>query len=394
VKGALGTLELELDPAQSDASSREESRRYARQLARDFTYGDPEARRALREVYERLRGFSWGPIQRENLDIGSPRAAAVAEEILFAARNGRLVVRPLSVRNVFVRLEGEEEELLGPSNVERHALDYVFQYPDGSPTSGLDWVLTHPSGKTEKGTFGPHAAIHREDVDPGSYAVTLKEIERVEWSKASAVPNEEVELVARVVGFADGAPAKVRVFRKHDEADDRVLDTIEARVDQGRVECSYRFDDTIAARSSWEGGLELVAELSFDEGKCWAKTIAPLQLALKSLRRVAWASKEIQDGEDAELQIETVGYDDGTKLDAELWRFDDEGDHRKLASLPAVPIAGGRASFALPCAFADGPDSFASSAIGRPGEYFVRVAVDHAVARSRSSQLLLAHRGP
>jgi hypothetical protein len=104
VRGPFSTLELELDPARSDASSRDASLRHARELAFAARSSDREVARVLREVLARLGGTS-------------PRAARaedVTEEILFAVRAGLLAVRPLPVRTVVVTLGPVEDDALGP----------------------------------------------------------------------------------------------------------------------------------------------------------------------------------------------------------------------------------------------------------------------------------------
>ena len=276
---------------------------------------------------------------------------------------------------------------------ESHALDFVFEFADGTPAGGFDYVLVKPDGKREPGKLPSGGTIHRDNVAPGAYTVLLKEVEDVSWDVGKTIPGEEVNIVARVSGFADGASVKVRIFRAYQESDDKVLDTLSGSVQGDKVTVAYKFDDSPKERAAWQGEVELVAEVSLEGGAHWAKTLSPLAITMCSIDRAAWLNRNLEDGDDAELIVDTSGYEDGTKVKAELYWSDAEGDDEKLADLDPVPLAAGSASFKLGCKLDDTAERFASGTIGASGELYAIVSMDHDAKRTRRTPRLIVHGG-
>src|SRR5262249_14593938 len=159
---------------------------------------------------------------------------------------------------------------------------------------------------------GADATIHKAHARPGTYVVTLKEIDAAAWEAREAQAGEAVGLGALVWGFADGTPARVRIFREHEEADGEVIETLDAKVENNRIHLEHTFDET-HVRSAWEQSVALVAELSVESGKYWAKTVRPLQITLKAVH-ASWTNQLVYGPDVAELVVRAHGYKDGTKV--------------------------------------------------------------------------------
>jgi hypothetical protein len=270
---------------------------------------------------------------------------------------------------------------------QKHVLDFVVEYPDGKPAPGYEYVLLHPSGKREDGKLAGDATIHRDGVDPGSYGLHIKEIERVNWDASVASVAEEIPLSATATGFADGTMAKVRIFREYAEADDEVVDTFQATIERDRLATTYRYDDTKSDRKHEQGVVRLVAEVSI--GKYWAKTTRPVELQLKTIVATTWNGTVVHDGATPSLTIEATGYDDGTPVKVKLWRFVPEGDDQEALAIEDATLAGGVAK--LDFTVAEDPD--AKKAIeGRTifwsGEYHAEIEIGADAPRLGVSKFL------
>jgi hypothetical protein len=151
LRSPFGDVEITLHP-RSPLRGQEQiaSERELVRLVHDFTYRDPQARRVVLDIYARLRGLGGGAMGSEgsDLDSGSPRAAAIGEELMLAARRGVLALRRREVRPVWVALEGDAEVVLGPE--EPAETDWVgFQFVEdttGAPVSGIKLAVTLPDG--------------------------------------------------------------------------------------------------------------------------------------------------------------------------------------------------------------------------------------------------------
>jgi hypothetical protein len=88
--GRFRDVEIDVYPASSTAAEREASERELRRLAYELKSRDPQARRLVANVLARLGGASRSTATREweDLDTGSPRADAIAAELLEAGRAG------------------------------------------------------------------------------------------------------------------------------------------------------------------------------------------------------------------------------------------------------------------------------------------------------------------
>src|ERR1700722_16591745 len=94
------SVEIVIHPARPDEAAREASVVELRRLVFDFKYRDPEALRVVLAIHARLSGSS-GP-QVHELDTASPRAEAIAQELLRAARAGVILARRREWRPVAV----------------------------------------------------------------------------------------------------------------------------------------------------------------------------------------------------------------------------------------------------------------------------------------------------
>lgn len=325
----------------------------------------------------------------------SEDSAAMRARVLLALREGRLLLlRGGLDRGTAASAREPEEEVPTASAFEpvTHTLDFVYEYPDGTPVEGLDYTLFDPDLAREAGTLPDDGTIHRDNVRVGTYAVEIKDIERVVWEKRKIRCDEECTLYATVCGIPAGTAARVRIFREFVEGDADVVDTLQASVVGHGLEVPWRYDyATDDARKAEQGMVAFVAEVAFEGGKYWAKTDhRALVVELKTLASVRWSHALVAGGQDAEVTITTLGLADGAEVSLELWTHDATGDDRKLADLPAAQVAAGRALATVrfePAGPDDSPDD-ADGTIHHAGEYFVRARLGGDAPRTARSGLL------
>ena len=272
-----------------------------------------------------------------------------------------------------------------------HKLDFVFEYLDGKPVSGLAYTLIDPDQQRIEGKLGNDGRIHKDDVEVGVWTVELKAVELVQWEKRRIRCNDEVKLYATTSGIAPGASARVRVFREHREAEDEALDEVQTTLAGTSLEYAWKYDwKKDDERRAEQGVISLVAEVALEDGKLWAKSAWPLQVELRTLVSVTWSRDQVADGEDAELEIRTLGIPDGEELRVELWSHDRIGEDRKLADLPPAKVEAGRARARIPYRQAPGderPDERDGS-IHRRGEYYIRVRTQGEARRDARSDVI------
>jgi outer membrane protein OmpA-like peptidoglycan-associated protein len=192
-RGPFGDVEIELHPGSVDAVGREASLRELRPLIYDFKYRQPEARRVVLEVYARLRGLPTSAVRGAafDFDMGSQRAAAVGEELLFAARAGVLVARRREVRSVVVPLDTPPEEVLGPESTTKHIYNVRVVDDTGAAVAGVALSLD-VDGAVESQTTHEAGRVTVEKPAPGTAIVTVTNLDDVreklwpQWSKPVA----------------------------------------------------------------------------------------------------------------------------------------------------------------------------------------------------------------
>ena len=311
------------------------------------------------------------------------RSHVLLERILDEVRSGHKLLVTKDVRPAtggIASWEGEVvdlSDLAEPLPPEDTWVEFVFEYPDGTKVDGLEYVLVDPTDAKEPGTLGKNGTITKRGVAPGDYTVVLKEVERAAWVKARANATDALEIVARTSGYPDGTPVTIKLYRERIESAGDELATVEAEIQGDVVEAVLTYDPAADPHAEpGESIVGLIAEVSVDGGKSWAKTPRALALQLPSLRRVRWGRARVDAGDTVEIVVEAPGHAAGTMVALELWRLDwAEGDS-KVCDIGPVEIGGTEAT--------------AEATIDAPGEYYVVATVDATGASARSDLLWCA----
>jgi hypothetical protein len=210
VRGPLGDVEIELDPASVDAASGEASLRELRRLVYAFKYRDPEARRVVLALYARLRGPGPNAAGRsDDLDAYSPRAAAMGEELLHAARAGRLVARRREVRTVVIPLDTPSDVVLGPESSQDVAADtkswvgLTLVDQTGTPVPNRAYRVIKPDGTTVDGLLDSNGAAMIQGLDPGNCQIWCPYVEPRPETTYTVKDGDHVSGIAQSFGFDD-----------------------------------------------------------------------------------------------------------------------------------------------------------------------------------------------
>ena len=175
VRRPFGDIEIELHPASVDAAMRDASLRELRHLVSDFKYRQPEARRAVLAVHDRMRGFS-GSVSRSEAcgpDTDSHRANAIGEELLVAARSGVIVARRREVRSVVIPLDTPSEAVLGPDSTTKHVYTVFVVDDTGAPVAGAKLTVEIAGDKQDMTTAGSgKVTVDKTVSDTGTVTLT------------------------------------------------------------------------------------------------------------------------------------------------------------------------------------------------------------------------------
>lgn len=286
--------------------------------------------------------------------------------------------------HVLITLRVRRKIVATPAAPVGHWIEFKFVLPDDSPVSSLDYVLVEPGGAQKPGTLGSDGRVDRRNIPAGVYAVLLKEVDRVTWNPGYVRCDDKVRITAQTSGFPSGTPAKVNLYREFHETAADVIQSLQGKVANDRIEVEWKYDYLASeARKNETGLARFIAEVELESGKHWAKSALALQLELRSIEMVAWSKARIEAGETVEVRIETLGFPDDTEVKLELWRFGWNAI-KKAGDLKPVRLAGGEAT--ARCAYASpGSSEFA---ISRSGEYFVTAKITGSVTRTARSDLL------
>jgi hypothetical protein len=297
--------------------------------------------------------------------------------------------RPLATQ--IVKLETNDADIVdladlaeAESEAEDTWVEFVFEYPDGTKVGGLDYILLDPSQKQEPGTLAQSGTITKRGVTPGDYTVVLEEIEYAVWEKARGRVGDELKVIARTSGYPDGTAATIKLYRERTESPGDEIATVEAQVQGDVIEATLQYEAKDDAQKHETGVIGLIAEVSLDGGKAWAKTPRALQLQLETLVGVRWATARAAAGDAVELVVEALGYPPDTQVAIELWRLDFiEGDS-KVCDVGPVPLAGTKAI--ARCTY--GSPGAGDGAIEACGEYYAVATIEGSVTRTARSDLL------
>jgi hypothetical protein len=177
-RAPFGDVVIELNPPSLDAEAREASMRLMRRLIYDFKFRDPEAWRVVLALHARLHGVDARAAGSavQHLDSGSSRASAIGEEVLFAARAGRLVARTREARAVVIPLDTPSQEALGPSSSTSHVYKIYVVDDTGAPVAGAKLTVEIAGDKQDKTTDGSgKVTIEKTVTDSGTVTLTNRE---------------------------------------------------------------------------------------------------------------------------------------------------------------------------------------------------------------------------
>jgi hypothetical protein len=305
------------------------------------------------------------------------------ERILDEVRSGHKLLVTRDVQPPIDAIASWEDQVVDLSDLapapppEDTWVEFVFEYPDGTKVDGLEYVLVDPAASEEAGKLGKNGTITKRGIAPGEYTVVLKEVERAAWVKPRAAATDELQVVARTSGYPDGTPVTIKLYRERIESGGDELATVEAQIQDDVVEAVLTYDPATDPNAEpGESIVGLIAEVSVDGGKSWAKTPTALALQLPTLRSARWVQPRVDAGATVELVVEAVGHAAGTMVALELWRLDWVGGDSKVCDIGPVEIVGTRA--------------VADAKIDDPGEYYVVATVDATKASARSDLLWCA----
>jgi hypothetical protein len=258
-------------------------------------------------------------------------------------------------------------------------IEFDFVYPDNTPVPDVDYLLEDPEGMQEAGKTADDGKIRRDDISEGNYTAILRDVESVQWSTPRIKCDEQVTIKAKLAGYVYGTKAKINIYRELKESKADVVESLDARVENDAILVNWKYKYSATPKQKAESGVvRFIAEVEMEGGKHWGKTAAPLEVELKTIKRVEFASEKIDSGGSVDLIIETLGYASGTSATLELWAVDGFGQFKKSSDLAAVKLSGSKAQ--VRCVYGSGGGAISIKA---EGEYFVVVKIDGRVARSQ-----------
>jgi hypothetical protein len=129
--------------------------------------------------------------------------------------------------------EAEQAEL------EDHFLDVSFTDKGGFPVIGPEYVVRKPDGELLRGPLT--GRIKWVGVEQGNYDILIRAIKMAKWSADEAAIGDTVELLVETAGMDSGEKARLEIFVKDANYADRLLTTIESKVDGDEIEEEWEF---------------------------------------------------------------------------------------------------------------------------------------------------------
>ena len=209
--GPFGDVEIELHPDSVGAAARDASARELRKLVYDFKYRDREARRVVLSIHAQLLGLD-GDLARDSaydFDTGSPRAEALGEEILRAARAATIVARRREVRSIVLPIDVPSEQVLGPDSSSDSAatsktwVGLVLVDQTGTPVPNRPYRVIKPDGATVDGSLDSNGAAMLKDLDPGNCQIWCPYVEPRAAATYQVNPGDHISGIAQSFGFDD-----------------------------------------------------------------------------------------------------------------------------------------------------------------------------------------------
>jgi hypothetical protein len=183
LRDLLGTVELELHPAEVSSTSREEWYREATHLLRGFESRSADRSRVLRELYARLHGAP--PVVGHGESFGRGQTSEViGDAILAAVRAGHLAVRRREARAVAVPLDGDGAEAIGPEAEPLAWIEIELVDTDGQPVPGIDYRIECDDGRVRTGTTNLSGKAREEGLHDGNCKVSFPRLHGPDWKAA------------------------------------------------------------------------------------------------------------------------------------------------------------------------------------------------------------------
>jgi hypothetical protein len=292
----------------------------------------------LADLYALAFGHSVAVPRGDTTDVLLRRVEEAVERglLLLLMRPRPLVVVPL--------MEVDSEPVLGPAPDDED-VEFDITYADGSPASGLAYVLTDSGGTKTKGTFGSDGVVHRKSVT-GTYALAITAIDLVDWDRRTANAGQEVTVIVRTSGVDDGGAVSVKIYRMWDEDPAKALATLALTVQQNKATGTWKYTPSSPDES---GVASFVAEASVQGGAIWSKGPS-LPVDLPTVLAAVWSDTTVTPGGSVDLLVQTRGFADGAEVSVALYEHDVDGSDKKLGDVTPPPIQRRVTSATLACA--------------------------------------------
>jgi hypothetical protein len=191
IRTPFGEVAIDVHPKEAvGEDDRQASMRALDRLVQGFRYGDRDARRIVLELHARLQGLAPDSTRFEafELDAGSVRIEAIADEVLAAGRSGSLVLRTRQTRLVVVPIDVVPEVVLGPSSTPPEAdtswIAIELLGEDGKPIPYQSYQVTLADGSVVSGSLDNTGKAMIRDIAPGQCGVTFPDLDQATWAPA------------------------------------------------------------------------------------------------------------------------------------------------------------------------------------------------------------------
>jgi len=115
-----------------------------------------------------------------------------------------------------------------------HYLDVKFVDKGGKPITGVQYSVKTPDGQLATGPLT--GRIQMKGLQQGNCEIILKAFTKVAWSTKQAAVGDKVKLTAETAGIDNGEKAVLEIFVRDANFADRLLKTIESKVDGGKIQ--------------------------------------------------------------------------------------------------------------------------------------------------------------
>lgn len=280
---------------------------------------DAEAGRVLRRMAARARS-------------GEDKAALTEAAAMFAplrpanSRAGLLLLR--RIQRPGVGKNAATDAAINPSQaraaVARQDHNLVFEYTTNTGEPIVDeegFELVGPGGGVQRGklSFG---RLERRGVEPGEYELRVRAIKSASWSKTTARPSDEVDLIVEARGFPDGTMVQMTISGAHGPPDATPLAVLTGPLAAGRVSVPWRYEQPVGG--SIHGDVRFEATVETKRAASGVLAIRPSDT--RSVRGMC-------------ERLRALGYDPG-QLSAEVDDAMRDAIRRYQEDCPAMAVTG------------------------------------------------------